>query len=292
MTMQSGTGVQRVEAPSGVRVVLGRAAVQLIADDAGAQLLHIKGEAVDSRLSPRQAPGSDVDALVRPAHVSRLDTALRARGWRIHSTFANGSPFEHAQTYLHDLWGYFDLHRWFPGINLPADEAFELLWKERQPRQLAGATGSVPSLPMQATILILNAARSGVGDPVQRWIVEPGIDPAVIERCVGQLQAQVAYAAATGHLADFSREPDYTLWSAVTQDGSRTAEWLGRYRAAHSWRQRIRIIARAPRVNIDDLSHRLGRQPTRSEIVAETIRRASKAGQESWTWWRGRSRRG
>ena len=64
-------------------------------------------------------------------HVAALDRALRARGWRVYSTFVYGSPFGHAQTYLHDAWGYLDLHRWFPGIRAAPEAAFERMWADR-----------------------------------------------------------------------------------------------------------------------------------------------------------------
>lgn len=276
-------------APLPVRLRFGRAAVQIIADGAGVDLLHIKGEVVDRSLDSAPAAGSDIDALVRPAHVGRLDTALRAHGWRIYSSFTYGSPFEHAQTYLHDLWGFFDLHRSFPGIYLSADEAFELMWRDRMGVSLAGADAFVPSVPMQATVLILNAARANRQDAVQRWVVEPGLDPDVITDCVDRLRAQVAYAAATGRLADFRHRPEYLLWRVVTQGGSRTAEWWGRIRAAGSMSERLRIAIRAPRVNTEQLQHALGRQPTRREVWNAAVGRQALALREMASLkWRGR----
>jgi hypothetical protein len=256
-------------APVWVRVTLARGAVQVIADDAGVDLLHIKGDVVDPRLRPSVEPGSDVDALVRSEHIERLDAALRSHGWRVFSTFDLGSPFGHAQTYVHGLWGFFDLHRSFPGIRLEPAAAFELIWERRQARALPGARGWVPSLAMQATVLMLNAARSpdAEPDPVRRWIVEPELDPDEVAACVEALDARVAFAAATGDLEDFRSEPEYTLWRAVTQNGSRASEWWGRVRAAGSPRGALRIATRAPLVNVEQLRHDLGRDPSSRDIV-------------------------
>jgi hypothetical protein len=263
---QDGAGV---DVPRAVRVKLARPAVQLIADEAAADILHIKGDAVDPALRPVAMPGTDVDALVRPSHVAALDRALRAHGWRVYSTFLHGSPFGHAQTYLHPMWGYFDLHRHFPGIRRDPAEAFELLWEARRVVALSGAVGNAPSLEMQATLLVLNAARNRVrdADPVRRWIELPGLDRAAVYECVQRLQAQVAFAAAAGDLDRYRGERDYALWRVVSQGGSRAAEWRARIRAADSIPDALRLAARAPLVNVEQLEHELGRRPTPAEIA-------------------------
>ena len=114
--------------PLAVRLHLGRAAIQTVAGRAAVDVLHIKGDAVDETLRPGGQAGTDIDILVRPAHVPVLDSALRSHGWTVYSTFENGSPFGHAQTYAHDVWGYLDLHRLFPGIGLDPAIAFERFW--------------------------------------------------------------------------------------------------------------------------------------------------------------------
>jgi hypothetical protein len=120
-----------VSVPLAVRLLLGRAAVQVIAADIEADLLHIKGNAVDKALRPRDAPGTDIDVMVRPTHVGALDDALARHGWLVYSSFIYGSPFGHAQTYRHPDWGYLDLHRMFPGIRRDPEEAFDELWRDR-----------------------------------------------------------------------------------------------------------------------------------------------------------------
>lgn len=280
-----------VDVPIDVRVVLARAAVQVVADDAGADMLHIKGEVVDRRLRPVAVPGGDVDALVRPSHVHRLHAALLDHGWRVYSTFDHGSPFGHAQTYQHDMWGYFDLHRRFPGVCIGDDEAFELMWGGRSPVTLHGADGWVPSLVVQATLLVLNDARSrGLrGDSVQTWITEPGLDPDEIAGCVAALGAQTAFAAATGTLERRRGAPDYALWRAVSQGGSRTAEWWGRIRAASGPREAVDLAAKALLVNVEQLQHDLGHPPTKREIAVAFVSRLAHGARELGTRLTGRS---
>lgn len=268
-----------VTVPLGVRVTLARPAIQLIAEEARADILHIKGDAVDPRLRPVTAPGTDVDAIVRPSHVSRLDAALRAHGWTVYSSFAFGSPFGHAQTYLHEIWGYFDLHRLFPGIRLEPSAAFDLMWADRHPIPLAAGVGSVPSIEDQAALLVLNAARSAApaADPLRTWVDAPGLDRSAVEARIDLLRARVAFAAATGDLDSYRGAPDYALWRAITRGGSRGAEWWGRIRAADSVSSAVMIAARAPLVNVERLQHELGRRPTRREIIRAFFARPARA---------------
>ena len=270
----------QVSVPLSVRLRFGHAAVQRLAEQIGVELLHIKGVAVDRELLPITHRGSDVDVLVRPEHVDRLDRALRAHGWRLYSTFDYGSPFGHAQTYLHDAWGYMDLHRFFPGIHLAPGPAFDRLWADRCAVELAGVGCPVPSRPAQALLLILNAARSGAAGANDVAIVWTDAAPerrTEIERLVADLDAHVAFAAATGGLDRFRGERDYRLWKVVSEGGSRSAEWWARVRAAPTLAAALRVAARAPLVNVDHLAHRLGRSPTTREIVVEFFARPARA---------------
>lgn len=274
--------VEEVDIPREVRVTLSRAAVQVLADDVGADILHIKGEVVDRRLRPTPTAGSDVDALVRPVHVSRLDRVLRAHAWRVYSSFAYGSPFGHAQTYVHSTWGFFDLHRSFPGIRLRPATAFDLMWDGRQEIGLPGVAAQVPALDLQAVLLVLNAARNlqEEDDPVSTWVDEPGLDPAVVAALVDRLEANVAFAAASGDLDTYRGERDYGLWKVITQGGARSTEWWARIRAARTVGEALQTIGRAPLVNVESLGHRLGRRPSRRDIAAEFIARPVRAVRE------------
>ncbi|KRE25834.1 nucleotidyltransferase family protein [Agromyces sp. Soil535] len=275
----------QVSVPLSVRLRLGHAAVQHLADQIGVDLLHIKGAAVDPSLRPSTSFGSDVDVLVRPDHVARLDRTLRDHGWRLYSTFEFGSPFGHAQTYTHDAFGYVDIHRFFPGIRLAPGPAFDRLWSDRGVVDIAGVGCAVPSVPAQATLLILNAARSS---RVHQWDLPAVWNDATdehraeIEALIAELDAPVAFAAATGGLERYRGERDYRLWKVISEGGSRSAEWRARVRAAPNLIAAAAVVARAPLVNVDHLAHRLGRRPTRLEIVAEFFVRPARAIGEAW----------
>ncbi|WP_308467506.1 nucleotidyltransferase family protein [Rathayibacter soli] len=259
-----------VEIPLAVRLRLGRAAAQSVADRVGADILHIKGDAVDTALRPVVRSGTDVDILVRPAHVARFDAALRLNGWSVYSTFTYGSPFGHAQTYLHEFWGYLDLHRLFPGIEEDPSAAFDLLWAGRSTTDIAGVDGAVPAVTAQAMILLLNAARTTPpGAVAPLWADADEQLRTDVRQLVAQLHADVAFAAATGDLEHWRSARTYPLWKVITSGGSRAAEWRARVRAAPNFFEAARIVARAPAVNVEHLTHVLGRRPTRTEIVRE-----------------------
>lgn len=269
----------RVDVPISVRLRFGHAAVQYLADEVGVDLLHIKGAAVDPALRPTQS-GSDIDVMVRPSHVGRIDRALRAHGWQLYTTFEYGSPFGHAQTYLHEAWGYLDIHRFFPGIRVSPVSAFERLWTDRRMTEIATFECPVPSVPAQALLLILNSARSrvqGQADVGVAWRDAPEERRVEIEALVADLDAPVAFAAAVGGLEQFRDERDYRLWKVISQGGSRSEEWWARVRAAPTFGAKLLVIGRAPLVNVDHLAHRLGHRPTSVEIVWEFFARPARA---------------
>jgi hypothetical protein len=264
----------QVLVPFAVRLTLARAAVQTIADEVGADLLHIKGNAVDPALRPTVRPGSDVDVLIRPLHIDRFDQRLRTLGWSIYSTFPLGSPFGHAQTYEHPVWGYLDLHRLFPGIELDPDDAFGLLWADRAERSFGQVSATVPSLTAQSLILLLNCARTPVPDDLQRlWTDASSQARSEVSRLALTLHAEVALAAATGDLERMRGRRTYPLWNVTVNGGTRAQEWWARVRAAPTIRDAAIIVWRAPLVNTEALSHRLGRAPTRAEVVREFFAR-------------------
>ena len=274
----------QVSVPLSVRLRFGHAAVQHLADEIGVDLLHIKGMAVDPELRPMAHRGSDVDVLVRPEHVARLDRELREHGWRLYSTFEFGSPFGHAQTYLHDAWGYLDIHRFFPGIRLDPSRAFDRLWADRVITSIAGVGCPVPSVVAQALLLVLNAGRSrgpDRQDVAVAWRDASEERRGQIESLVADLDAPVAFAAAVGGLERYRGQRDYRLWKVVSEGGSRSEEWWARVRAAPSLAAAVRVVALAPLVNVDHLAHRLGRQPTTFEIVTEFFARPARAASEA-----------
>ena len=259
-----------------VRLVFARAAVQVIARRAGIRMLHIKGASIDRSLRATPRGGSDIDVMVDPAEVERMHAILLEHGWQVYSDFEAGSPFAHARTYMHREWGYLDLHRRFPGIRIPDDRAFELLWAGHSSHDAAGISCAVPSTDAQTVLLVLNAAREPVGRRAEARELWACRTPEEHERRAGlvrDLHAEVAFAAALGDLPRYRGRAEYPLWKAVSEDGGRIAEWWGRIRAAQSLAEALRIASRAPFVNREVLGHELGRSPTTKDLLSAYVRR-------------------
>jgi hypothetical protein len=181
---------------------------------------------------------------------------------------------------MHEAWGYVDVHRFFPGIRLAPEAAFDRLWRDRHSVQIAGHGCPVPSVPAQSLLLILNVARAGgvnAHDLAAAWTDASDDRRREIEALAGDLDAPVAFAAATGGLERYRDERDYRLWKAITEGGTRSAEWRARIRAAPTFGEKVALVARAPLVNVDHLAHRLGRAPTRRDIVGEFFARPTRA---------------
>ncbi|MDT0186467.1 2-nitropropane dioxygenase [Microbacterium sp. ARD31] len=274
-----------------MRLLFGRAAVQVAATHAAVDILHIKGNATDPSLRSRDATGTDVDILVRPVQVDALDEAVRAYGWELYSTFEDGSPFAHAQTYLHPEWGFLDLHRRFPGIGLADDTAFIRLWEKRRTVSFCGVPCEVPDVAAQAVILLLNAARAGRAndlDTRRAWHEAAACTRMEVVAEVDNLDARLGFDAALGQVDLHRGEREYFLWRAVSRGGGRYEEWWGRFVAAPTLRAKGRIVVRAVMVNVEHLGLRLGHVPTRGEILKEFLARPARGLRELTPWSRRR----
>lgn len=265
--------------PLHVQLAFSRAAAQTLADRVGIRMLHIKGDAVDQTLQRDRRSGHDVDVLVDPRGIPVLHRTLLRHGWRVYSTFRFGSAFEHAQTYLHDTWGFLDLHRRFPGISLDDQAAFDLLWADRTERQAARIAYPAPGLEAQVVLLVLNAVRGRRALPAF-W---DKLDDSRRDRCralVHRLDADVAFGAAMGDLEAYRDRREYLLWKATTQGAPRIVEWWGRVIAQPTLVASLRVVAQAPVVNTDRLTRSLGRAPSRTEIVKEFFTRGTRGVRE------------
>jgi hypothetical protein len=265
-----------------VRLLMGHACVQHLADAHDVDVLHIKGYAIDPALAAPDRFGTDADVLVRASQADTLLSAMQGAGWVMKSTFRTGSPFEHAATLLHPLWGYADVHRTFPGITADPEQAFDRLVQGAVTRPMAGVPCLLPAIPAQVFILVLNATRSGWGssDLASAWEPAPPAVVTAVRALVHDLGAEVAFAAATGDLDRFRGRREYDLWRVTTSGGGRIEEWAARIKAAPDIRSAARLAVQALRVNRDHLAMRLGREPTRREVVAEGISRVSRGARE------------
>lgn len=266
--------------PIGVRVCLAHAAVQVIAEQIGARVLHIKGPAVDPTLGRRPGPSTDADVLVAPADVLRLTSALQAHGWQRRSRFETGSPFEHAANYWHRHLGFVDVHRHFPGIGAAPDVAFERLWAGRHTQQIATLDCPVPSRCAQALLLTLHAARGEGASRARQDVqavwrrLDPG-EQAQVRALAGQLQARAPLSVALGEIGGPADAAQTRLWRSYAGPATPRQRWLARLWVARG-RQRWRLLARAVLVNVDHLELTLGRPATRSDIAREALARVGR----------------
>ena len=238
-----------------IRTRLAHATLQAIADACGADLLHIKGAAVDPSLLPTRpdAPAdatveeravprlsADADVLVRPAHLKRFLAALKQHGWRRLLAFDTGGGADHSAVFWHDELCEADVHRSFPGIRLSPEDAFDHLWRDRGTQDIAHRPCTVPSLDAQRLVLLLHAARNGATgshDVRAAWVDASVADRDRVVALATILNAEVALASATGHLDDFVGRPDYDLWRLSSTGGAGQFDlWRARIKAATSVR--------------------------------------------------------
>ena len=269
--------------PVSARAHLAHAVLQVLAEDHGIDILHVKGAAVSPVLGRPRMSSADADVLVRPDQVHRYIGVLMDHGWQQVTSFATGSAFHHAANFYHRSWGNIDLHREFPGMTAP--DAFSLLWEDRLTQDIAGVSCAVPSLTAQRLILILHLARNGQGrldpDYARAWEGASHAEKDRIRSLVHRLGADMGFAAAQGDLDRYRDDPAHDLWEVFsTGNTSRLAEWAGRYKAAHGLLGRFRVVSQALLVNTDHLALKLSRPPRRREVVAEFFSRLGVAVRE------------
>ncbi|MCE0486890.1 2-nitropropane dioxygenase [Ornithinimicrobium sediminis] len=274
-----------VEVPPPVRILFGHAALQVVADAAGVDLLHIKGPATEPELrSP--GGGTDADVLVRPSQCVRFVDELSARGWSARSTFLSGSDVGHAATFWHPQWGYADVHRFFQGIS-PKEAAFDILWAHREMTELAGVAVAVPTSAARHLIAVLNALRNRRTEEAARMAAalqdpQGRVTTQHVEALVAALGAEVGWAAAQGRLEEHRGAADYWPWRATIYGTSRMESWVARLLSAPRLRDKALVLLRAPLVNIDHLAHVLGRRPTVRDVVVEFFERPRRGLAEEW----------
>lgn len=271
-----------VSIPIAARVHLAHAVIQHLAERAGVDLLHIKGPALLPDLRPPSRGSSDVDVLVRPAHLHRLVAALEAVGWTRRTDFATGSVFAHAANWWHDDWGWVDVHVHWPGVRLEPEVAFDV-WSAGAGQQLiAHRLCPVPSRTAQLLVLVLHAARgTDRSDVDYAWTRADDEQRSASRELARTLDAEVALAAALGELEQFRDDPSYALWRHLSEGGgSRLGEWRARFAATRGARARAQLLVSSLRVNRDHLGMELGRPPTRSDLRQRQLLRLQRAAAE------------
>lgn len=255
---------------------LTHAAIQAIADECGADILHIKGPAVDAALRTEPRRSRDTDVIVRPAHLDRFLAALARHGWAELTGFAEGSSFRHASNYHHRTWAHVDVHRFFPGPTATPAAVFDALWADRYVTELAHTACAVPGLAAQLMVLGLHEARAHTGaDTFEAWQVSTEATRDEAWSLARRLGAEVPLAAAVGRLDEYRGRRDYLLWKFWSQPegedaaASRLAEWTARLHAAPTLQGRVAVLIRMVRVNRTHLRMELGHEPSGREVAAE-----------------------
>lgn len=260
---------QATEVPRAVLLRLGHGCLELLARDAGARILHIKGEAMDPGLREGRPQSTDCDVLVHPDDVGAFVQALSDAGWENLTRFEHGSVFGHAATYYSPVWGTVDVHRTFPGLDRDPLRTFETLWGARQEVELGGVACPVPDLRAQRLILLVHAARDAMGrrdhDVEAAWGSADPEERDRLDALALDLGATVPLALVTGRDDLAAGLPGEHVWRAVGGGATSAQIWRARISDARSPLARARLLLDAARINPDHLALRLGRTPTRRD---------------------------
>jgi hypothetical protein len=278
--------------PLRARTHLAHATLQAVADVCGADILHIKGAALDASIGPPSngAPtettmgssdlprlSADADVLVRPAHLQVLLTALKRYGWTAMTRFDTGGGADHSSDLWHEELGWADVHRSFPGFRLDAALAFDRLWLDHRVQLIAQRPCTVPSLDAQRLVLLLHAARNGqsrANDVRDGWTNATATERNRVRELSETLRAEVALASATGHLDDYADRPESELWRLYAVGGaSRFEIWRARLKAAQTGVDRLMVLTNPLRLKVDGLTVELWRKPTQLELLRFYCRR-------------------
>lgn len=265
--------------PVRLRVHLAHATVQAIADGAGADVLHIKGPAVDPTLRPDGRSSADADVMVRPAHLARLLAGLRRHGWQQVTGLHSTDLIRHSTNWYHPQMGQLDVHVRFPGVQTPPERAFEALWRGHHTQDIARRGCVVPAVAAQRLILLLHAARGlpAYADDVRlAWDDASEAEREQTRTLARELDAEVALAAATGHLHQYRDRPEHDLWQLYAE-GRTTTTGFRRIAAevkaapADARFVRLRLVSYAVEAFVrmpSRLETETGRRPTLREVVA------------------------
>jgi hypothetical protein len=277
--------------PIEARVRLAHAVVQRVAETRGISLLHLKGPALLPGLRPVGRLSSDADVLVDPDQVAALRSALTAHGWALATSAERASPFGHAENWWHPSWGMVDVHRSWPGTSVGARATVDGLAEGSGTVEIGHVECPVPDRVAQIFVLLLHGARSiSPSDKALAWDEQDDATRAAVLALAERLGAQVAMSAALGDLDAHRDSADYDLWRFYRDGGSRLDEWRARLRATKDPGARMRLLIGALQVDKDYLAQRLGRPPTRRDLLTAQRLRAAHAARDLLAVLRGRSR--
>ena len=251
--------------------------VQAVADEAGVDILHIKGPAAEA-VRGLNRPSLDADVLVRPSHLKRFTRSLGQSGWERVTELYSGGLVEHSANWYHPQVGQLDVHVRFPGIMLEPAQAFDHLWESRITVEIAHREVPAPDQSAHRLIVLLHSARN----PGQRtpeitaaWHALTEHERLAVRAEAAVLGAGTALAAALGELREDETSPEADMWRLFADDIT-LAPTLQRVllHAQASPALRFRHIRTLGAIVYLVLSKRsrmaveLGRAPTFGEVVA------------------------
>lgn len=231
--------------PADIRLLLGAAATQHVADSIGVRILHIKGFAAREFDGARSY--ADVDIMVDPAQEDRLLAAMSEATWTVGAARVQRGHTSHATDVLSHAFGVkVDVHEHFPGITLSPQTAFDILWRNARTQELAGRTVRVPGRVDNALILALHGVRCQVGsrgatEGLTVWTNLSDTDRQRFIALAKDLRAESVLGVRIERFAHYTTARDRALYSVVGQDRSRLELWTARIRHQETLLGRVRL---------------------------------------------------
>ncbi len=203
----------------------GHSHLEFVAREAGIDVMHVKGPAMDERLLGGPRSSTDADVLLRPAQVRALFAVLREHGLRPLDSFAT-SFFVRSSHPSPTNVGRGRRPRAYPGFHVDPDHASTSLDGRHRP-EVACTNCTVPSLPAQLLVLLLHAARSrsgrGVQDSTAAWERADDALRVEVRLLAVRLRAEVPLAVALGEdLSPFEGRRELALWRSIDHPTTRS----------------------------------------------------------------------
>jgi hypothetical protein len=269
------------------------AVVAHVAEDAGLDVLLIKGPTLSAHRLRGERAWGDVDVLVRPQHARAFRHELSALGWEAF----NETPdyplvtLPHAITLIHPRWHTeVDVHTFLPGSYAEATTTFDRLWDDRVSIELAHqpvlCTGRIGSALVAALNLARTAANPRAQDEMRQWIEAVSDWPDADRTALSTLAAECRAADVLAPLFDGARvpssgrgaltQPEWNDWNdRVRQEERDGYLWVAAIRRAPAWKKpglAIRALTYEPVASM-----RGAAQPTGWARVRQAARRLAKA---------------
>ena len=234
-----------VRAPREERLLLGAAAAQWCADSIGVRVLHIKGFTVQEFVPGRAY--CDVDVWVDPSREVDYLACLEQAGFELGYSRVQRGFESHATDVLAQAFGVkIDVHVEFPGIDVPAQEAFESLWRERRSQTVAGHQLACPGRVDNALIIALHAARTPAGsghvrEATTTWHALTQSEQADLAARAHALRAESVLGLSVPTFAAALDPRDVEYFETIRSGKSRTQVWVARIRHERSWRRKMEL---------------------------------------------------